>query len=214
VSSRNRILLGIGIAAVVIVIAAAIGINGRFQTADAQRVQAASTIARARLAQSQIPADAATTQELVSSAMPRSLNEEQLVNVITEIAAGFGLAVLDTLPEWEERLRRPATTEITDSASEEIFKQLGFTNMVTSQLVEPVTAMITVRGSLADINAFMTSLSEAQSRDPGLPQLFLRRSEVLLTFEDEIALATFEAIGVRLSALPPEVRVVVSGAEP
>jgi hypothetical protein len=213
-SSRNRILLGIGIAAVVIVIAAAIGINGRFQTADAQQVQAASTIARARLTQSQIPADAAITQELVSTAMPRSLNEEQLVNVITEIAAGFGLAVLDTLPEWEERLRRPATTEITDSASEEIFKQLGFTKMVMSQLVEPVTAMITVRGSLTDINAFMTSLSQAQNREPDLPQLFLRRSEVLLTFDDEIAFATFEAIGVRLSALPPEVRVVVSGAEP
>jgi type II secretory pathway pseudopilin PulG len=212
--NRNRILIGIGISAVVIVLLAAVGINSRFQNAEAQRIQAASTIALARLAQSQVPADAADTQALITSAMPRSLDEDQLFVVISEIAAGFGLDIIDTLPTWQERLTGPATNGVTNSASTEITEQLGFTDLVTSRLVEPVTSMITVRGAVADINAFMTRLSEAQSRDPNLPQLFLRRSAVLLTFEEEMAIATFEAIGMRLNALPPEVRVVVGGAAP
>jgi type II secretory pathway pseudopilin PulG len=213
-SNRNRILVGIGISAVVIVLVAAIGINSRFQNAEAQRIQAASTIALARLTQSRVPADAADTQTLVTSAMPRSLDEDQLFVVISEIAAGFDLDIIDTLPAWQERLIGPRADGATSSASNEITEQLGFTALVTSRLVEPVTSLITVRGAISDINAFMTSLSEAQSRDPNLPQLLLRRSAVLLTFEEEIAIATFEAIGMRLNALPPEVRVVVGGDAP
>jgi hypothetical protein len=208
--NRNSIL-GI-IAAVVVVTLVILGlvINSRFSDAEAQRAAAIDTVSAANLILSRLPEDSATTQDLITAVMPRSLSAEQLTNEISTVATELGLEIIDTDPLWEAQLL--AGREI--SYGDQLINDLGLNDLRERSLIEPVTTIVSVSGTLADINALMTALSQRQSVDPTTAQLLLRRSDVVLTFTDDAAVATFEAIGIRMTALPPEVRVLIGTEEP
>ena len=204
-------ILGI-IAAVVVVTLVILGlvINSRFSDAETQRAAAIDTVSAANLILSRLPEDSATTQDLVNTVMPRSLSAEQLTNEVATVATELGLEIIDTDPLWEAQLLAGRET----SYGDQLINDLGLNDLRERSLIEPVTTIVSVSGTLADINALMTALSQRQSVDPTTAQLLLRRSDVVLSFTEDAAVATFEAIGIRMTALPPEVRVLIGTEEP
>jgi hypothetical protein len=208
--SRNRIL-GI-IAAVVVLALVIVGlvINSRFSTAEARRAEAIDTVAAANLILSRLPEDAAATQALITTVMPRTLDAQQLIDEIAAVAVEFNLEIIDTDLAWETQLLSGRDI----SYGDQLITDLGFGDLRDRSLVEPVTALVSVSGALADINALMTALSERQSADPTTPQLLLRRSDVVLSFTEDAAVATFEVIGIAMTALPAEVRVLIGTEAP
>jgi hypothetical protein len=208
--SRNRIL-GI-IAAVVVLALVIVGlvINSRFSTAEARRAEAIDTVAAANLILSRLPEDAAATQALITTVMPRTLDAQQLIDEIAAVAVEFDLEIIDTDLAWETQLLSGRDI----SYGDQLITDLGFGDLRDRSLVEPVTALVSVSGALADINALMTALSERQSADPTTPQLLLRRSDVVLSFTEDAAVATFEVIGIAMTALPAEVRVLIGTEAP
>jgi hypothetical protein len=207
--TRRNMFITIAAVIVVAALVVTLAIVSRFGRAEDLRAEAASTVATAQLIRSRIPADAAAIQAQITSAMPRTLDEARLRSEITEIAAGYGLEVVETADEWNERLRagRP------DSAADLIMSELALSELRDRSLVEPVTTVISLTGKLSDLTAFMTALSQRRSNETAASQLLLRHSEVLVTFNDDIAIATFEVVGVRLSALPPELRVLLTSTQ-
>jgi hypothetical protein len=204
-------ILGI-ISAVVVVTLVTLGlvINSRFSDAEAQRAAAIDTVSAANLILSRLPEDSATTQDLITAVMPRTLSAEQLTNEIATVATELGLEIIDTDPLWEAQLLAGRET----SYGDQLINDLGLNDLRERSLIEPVTTIVSVSGTLADINALMTALSQRQSVDPTTAQLLLRRSDVVLSFTEDAAVATFEAIGIRMTALPPEVRVLIGTEEP
>jgi hypothetical protein len=204
-------ILGI-IAAVVVVTLVILGlvINSRFSDAEAQRAAAIDTVSAANLILSRLPEDSATTQDLITAVMPRSLSAEQLTNEVATVATELGLEIIDTDPLWEAQLLAGRET----SYGDQLINDLGLNDLRERSLIEPVTTIVSVSGALGDINALMTALSQRQSVDPTTAQLLLRRSDVVLSFTEDAAVATFEAIGIRMTALPPEVRVLIGTEEP
>jgi hypothetical protein len=207
--SRRNLFITIAALLVVTALVMTLAIFSRFGRAEDLRAEAASTVATAQLIRGRIPAEAASIQAQITSALPRALDESGLRFEIAGLAAGFGLEVVDTTPEWEEQLRagRP------HSATDLILTELGLSELRDRSLVEPVTTVISLTGPLSDLTALMTALSERRSNETTSTQLLLRHSEVLITFTDDLAIATFEVIGVRLSALPPELRVLLTSTQ-
>ncbi len=208
--SRNMILRIIAAVVVLTLVIIGLIINSRFSAAEARRAEAVDTVSAANLILSRLPEDAAATQALIATVMPRTLEADQLLAQIDAVAIEFNLAIIDTDPIWEAQLLSGRDT----SYGDQLISDLGFEDLRDRSLVEPVSALVSVTGTLADINAFMTALSERQSADPNTPQLLLRRSDVVLTFTEDAAVATFEAIGIAMTALPPEVRVLIATEEP
>jgi hypothetical protein len=201
-----RIIAGVAVLTLVII---GLIINSRFSAAEARRTEAMDTVSAANLILSRLPEDAAATQALITAVMPRTLSAEQLLAQIAPVATEFDLEIIDTDPTWEAQLLSGRET----SYGDQLISDLGFGDLRDRSLVEPVSALVSVTGTLADINAFMTALSERQSADPSTAQLFLRRSDVVLSFVEDAAVATFEAIGIAMTALPPEVRVLIATEE-
>lgn len=208
--SRNMILRIIAAVTVLALVIIGLIINSRFSAAEARRAEAVDTVSAANLILSRLPEDASATQALIATVMPRTLEADQLLAQIDAVAIEFNLAIIDTDPIWEAQLLSRRDT----SYGDQLISDLGFEDLRDRSLVEPVSALVSVTGTLADINAFMTALSERQSADPSTPQLLLRRSDVVLTFTEDAAVATFEAIGIAMTALPPEVRVLIATEEP
>lgn len=208
--SRNMILRIIAAVVVLTLVIIGLIINSRFSAAEARRAEAVDTVSAANLILSRLPEDASATQALIATVMPRTLEADQLLAQIDAVAIEFNLAIIDTDPIWEAQLLSRRDT----SYGDQLISDLGFEDLRDRSLVEPVSALVSVTGTLADINAFMTALSERQSADPSTPQLLLRRSDVVLTFTEDAAVATFEAIGIAMTALPPEVRVLIPTEEP
>lgn len=208
--SRNMILRIIAAVTVLALVIIGLIINSRFSAAEARRAEAVDTVSAANLILSRLPEDASATQALIATVMPRTLEADQLLAQIDAVAIEFNLAIIDTDPIWEAQLLSGRDT----SYGDQLISDLGFEDLRDRSLVEPVSALVSVTGTLADINAFMTALSERQSADPSTPQLLLRRSDVVLTFTEDAAVATFEAIGIAMTALPPEVRVLIATEEP
>lgn len=208
--SRNMILRIIAAVTVLALVIIGLIINSRFSAAEARRAEAVDTVSAANLILSRLPEDASATQALIATVMPRTLEADQLLAQIDAVAIEFNLAIIDTDPIWEAQLLSGRDT----SYGDQLISDLGFEDLRDRSLVEPVSALVSVTGTLADINAFMTALSERQSADPSTPQLLLRRSDVVLTFTEDAAVATFEAIGIAMTALPPEVRVLIPTEEP
>lgn len=203
--SHRNLFITIATLLVVTALVMTLAIFSRFGRAEDLRAEAASTVATAQLIRSRIPAEAAGIQAQITTALPRSLDEPGLRSEIAGLAAGFDLEVVDTTPEWEEQLRAGRS----HSAADLILTELGLSELRDRSLVEPVTTVISLTGPLSDLTALMTALSERRSNETTSTKLLLRHSEVLVTFTDDLAIATFEVIGVRLSALPPELRVLL-----
>ncbi len=208
--SRNLILKIVAGAMVLALVGFGLVINSRFSTAEARRSQARDIVAEANLILSRLPEGFADTQGLITTVMPRNLDAEQLRAVIAATAADFNLEMIDTEVEWDQQLLSGRDT----SYGDQIIAELNLSDLRDRNLVEPVSAVISLQGALADINALMTALSQRQSQDADAPELLLRRSDVVLTFTQEVATATFEVIGIRMTALLPELRVLISSEGP
>lgn len=204
------ILRIIAVVAVLGLVIIGLVINSRFSAAEARRTEANDIVLAANLILTRLPEDAAATQALITTAMPRNLDADQLLAQIDTAAIEFNLEIIDTDPTWEAQLLSGRDT----SYGDQLINDLGFGDLRDRNLVEPVSTLVSVTGTVADINAFMTALSERQSADLSTPQLLLRRSDVVLTSTEDAAVATFEAMGIAMTALPPEVRVLIASEEP
>jgi hypothetical protein len=181
----------------------------RSGTAEDRRALAAATVADADAVAAQIrsdiPAGAADNPTRLTAMMPRTLSPERLLEEITVLAASFDLVVVDTDAQWGEQLRSGRTI----SAQQQVIDDLGLRDLSEAGLVEPLAVEVSLRGSLRSVTGLMTALSERENRVEDPPELLLRRSDVVLRFAGADAIATLEVIGVRLSALPPEMRVLI-----
>jgi hypothetical protein len=192
-----------------IAVAGGLAYLDRSGTAEDRRALAAATAADADAVAAQIRSDgtagAADNQTRLGAMMPRTLSPERLLEEITALAASFDLEVVDTDAQWGEQLRSGRTI----SAQQQVIDDLGLRDLSEAGLVEPVAAEVSLRGSLRSVTGLMTALSERESRVGDPPELLLRRSDVVLRFAGADTIATLEVIGVRLSALPPEMRILI-----
>lgn len=184
-------------------------ITVRFSTAEDRRVQAADTASAAQVILSRLPAEASDTEALITTVMPRLVDAERLTAEIAAVASEFALEIIDTEEAWQTQLH--AGREI--SYAEELLDDLGLADLRARQLIEPVSVVVSVAGALDDITAMMTALSVRDSAEPTTAQLFIRRSDVVLSFDELGAVATFDVIGIALTALPAELRVLIGDEE-